>query len=42
MRTRNSTGRQRQLLTARQSPQVRRGIGWLFGRRNPFTLIFGA
>ncbi len=37
-----TTGTQRLLLTGRERPQVRRGIGWMFGRRNPFTLIFGA
>lgn len=37
-----TTGTQRLLLTARETPQVRRGIGWMFGRRNPFHLIFGA
>lgn len=35
-------GTQRLLLTARERPRVRRGIGWMFGRRNPFTLLFGA
>lgn len=42
MRTRTTTRRHRLLLTGRDAPQVRRGIGWLFGRRNPFTMIFGA
>ena len=42
MRTRKTTGTQRLLLTARDVPEIRRGMGWLFGRRNPFTLFFGA
>ena len=42
MRMRNTSGTQRLLLTARDVPQVRRGMGWMFGRRNPFSLFFGA
>lgn len=42
MMTPTAYGRGRPILTSRHEPQLRRGFGWLFGRRSLLRQIFGS
>ena len=41
MMARGAYGQGRPILSSRHEPQLRRGFGWLFGRRSLFRQIFG-